>query len=95
MGGAGSTAITMFKILFLVRSHFQNKHVQLSQGSHSLEKYFNLEGFLEKPLKIKYASKSTGKSLENTLNSSIFCRTVDRDLSQYKIAVPLFGAATK
>ena len=26
-----------------------------------LEKYLNLEGFLEKSLKIKYASKSTGK----------------------------------
>ena len=26
-----------------------------------LEKYFNLEGFLEKSLKIKYALKRTGK----------------------------------
>ena len=25
------------------------------QGSHRLEKYLNLEGFLEKSLKIKYA----------------------------------------
>ena len=48
------------------------------QGSHRLEKYFNLEGFLEKSLKIKSALKSTGKSLkglEKSLNSSIFCRT--------------------
>ena len=48
------------------------------QGSHRLEKYLNLEGFLEKPLKIKYALKSTGKPLKNlekSLNSSIFCRT--------------------
>ena len=29
-----------------------------SQGSHRLEKYLNLEGFLEKSLKIKSALKS-------------------------------------
>ena len=43
-------------------------------------------------LKIKSALKSTGKSLkslEKSLNSTIFCR----DLNQYKIVVPLFGAA--
>ena len=46
--------------------------------SHRLEKYLNKEGFLEKSLKIKYALKSTGKSLkclEKSLNSSIFCMT--------------------
>ena len=69
-----------------------------SQGLHRLKKYLNLEGFLEKALKIKSALKSTGKSvksLENSLNSTTFYRlcTVDRDLNQYKIAVPLFGAA--
>ena len=66
------------------------------QGSHRLEKYLNLEGFLEKSLKNKSALKSTGKSLkspEKSLNSTIFCSTVDRDLNQYKIVVPLFGAA--
>ena len=50
----------------------------LMQGSHRLEKYLNLEGFLEKSLKIKSALKSTGKSLkslEKSLNSTIFCRT--------------------
>ena len=50
----------------------------LKQGSHRLEKYLNLEGFLERSLKIKYASKGTGislKCLEKSLNSSIFCRT--------------------
>ena len=31
------------------------------QGSHRLEKYLNLEGFLEKSMKIKSALKSTGK----------------------------------
>ena len=48
------------------------------QGSHRLEKYLNLEGFLEKSLKIRFALKSTGKSilsLEKSLNTTIFCRT--------------------
>ena len=50
----------------------------LSQGSHRLEKYLNLEGFLEKSLKIKSTLKGTGKShksLEKSLNSTIFCKT--------------------
>ena len=50
----------------------------LLQGSHRLEKYLNLEGFLEKSMKIRSALKSTGKSLkglEKSLRSSIFCRT--------------------
>ena len=50
------------------------------KGSHMLEKYMylNLEGFLEKSLKIKSALKSTRKSLkslEKSLSSTIFCRT--------------------
>ena len=48
------------------------------QGSLRLEKYLNLEGFLEKSLKIKTALKSNGKSLKNlekSLNSTIFGRT--------------------
>ena len=48
------------------------------QGSHRLEKYLNLEGFLEKSLKIKSALKSTAKTLESfekSLNSTIFYRT--------------------
>ena len=70
----------------------------LFQGSHRLETYLNLEGFLERSLKIKYALKSTGKSLkclEKSLNSSfsVGLNTVDRELNQYKIVVPLFGAA--
>ena len=55
-----------------------NSNPYLLQGSHRLEKYLNLEGFLEKSLKIKSALKSTGKSLkglEKSLNSTIFCRT--------------------
>ena len=35
------------------------------QGLHRLEKYLNLEGFLEKSMKIKFALKSTGKSLKS------------------------------
>ena len=52
--------------------------LSVSQGSHRLEKYLNLEGFLEKFLQMKYSLKSTGKSLkslEKSLNSTIFCRT--------------------
>ena len=47
------------------------------QGSDMLEKYLNLEGFLENSLKNKYFLKNTGKSLkglDKSLNSSIFCR---------------------
>ena len=36
------------------------------QALHMLEKYLNLEAFLEKSLKIKSALKSTGKSLEKS-----------------------------
>ena len=36
--------------------------VQILQGSDRLKKYLNLEGFLEKSLKINHALKSTGKS---------------------------------
>ena len=59
----------------------------MMQGSLRLEKYLNLEGFLEKSLKIKSTLKSTGKSLkslEKSLNStiSVGLGTVDRDLNQ-------------
>ena len=49
-----------------------------AKGSHRLDNYLNLEGFLEKPLKIISALKNTGKSLkslEKSLNSTIFCMT--------------------
>ena len=42
---------------------------QVIQGSHRLENYLNLEGFLEKSLKIKSALKSTGKSLKSLESS--------------------------
>ena len=68
-------------------------------GEHRLEKYLNLEGFLEKSLKVKSVLKSTGKSLKslkkslNDLLFSIDLSTVDIYLNHNKIAVPLFGAA--
>ena len=47
------------------QSRSNNQNICLSgpmtiQGSHRLEKYLNLEGFLQKSLKIKIAFKSTG-----------------------------------
>ena len=66
------------------------------QGSHRLEKYLNIEGFLEKYLKIKSALKRTGKSLKGCSQILLFyvgLNTVDRELNQYKSAVPLFGLA--
>ena len=57
--------------------------------------YLNLEGFLGKSLKIKSALKGIGKSLRglDILIFSVELNTFDRDLSQYKIVVPLLGAA--
>ena len=43
-----------------------------------LEKYLNMKGFHENSLKIKFALKSTGESLqglEKYLNFNIFCKT--------------------
>ena len=51
---------------------YKNQHMQ---GLHRLEKYLNLEVFLEKSLKISYALKSTGKSgkdLEKVLEFFFF-----------------------
>ena len=48
------------------------------QGSNRLEKYLNIQDCLEKSLNVKSALKSTGKSLkslEKSLNPTIFCRT--------------------
>ena len=55
-----------------------SKDYSVNRGLHRLEKYLNLEGFFEKSLKIKSALKSTAKSLkslEKSLNSTIFCGT--------------------
>ena len=59
-----------FYSFFSQKSHLIGS---MGQGSHRLEKYLNLEGFLEKSLKIKSALKSTGKSLkdfEKSFNST-------------------------
>ena len=64
------------------------------QGSHRLEKYLKLQDWLEKSLKIKLALKSTWKTLkglEKSLNFTIYRRI--QHCLQYKIVVPLFGAA--
>ena len=48
---------------------------KVSIGSHRLEKYLNIEVFLEKSLKIKSALKSAGASLidhEKYLNIDVF-----------------------
>ena len=74
---------TMSNVIILSKKSRQNNVKFLAtrssdQGTHRLEKYLNLEGFLEKSLKSKSALKSTGKSLkslEKSLNSTIFCRT--------------------
>ena len=66
------------KIFTILRPKILGNLGLYMQGSHRLEKYLNLEDFLEKSLKIKSALKSTGKSLKNlekSLNSTIFCRT--------------------
>ena len=68
---------------YVIRLHNLRRHAHFNwvchmQGSHRLEKCLNLEGFLEESLKIKAALKNTGKSpksLEKSLNSTIFCRT--------------------
>ena len=57
---------------------FRYLKVRYTGFAHRLEKYLNLEGFLENYLKIKSALKRTGKSLkslEKSLNSTFFCRT--------------------
>ena len=47
------------------------------QGSYRLEKYLNIQDYLEKSLKIKFALKSTGKTLkglEMFMNFTIYRR---------------------
>ena len=76
-----------------------NQSTQLDQGSHRLEKYLNIQDCLEKSLKIKFALKSTWKTLnglEKSLNFLPFTggfSSVFEDQNQYEIVLPLFGAA--
>ena len=69
------------------------------QGSHRLEKYLNIQDCLEKSLKNKICLEKylkTLKGLEKSLNFTI-CKRIQHcffeGLNQYKIVVPLFGAA--
>ena len=39
----------------------------MQQGSHRLEKYLNIQDYLENSLKIRIASKSIGKTLKGPL----------------------------
>ena len=67
------------------------------QGLLRLEKYLNLEGFIEKSLKILSALKSTWKSLKKSpwiLPIYVGLNTVDRELNQYKIVVPFVWCGT-
>ena len=76
-----SWCLVMVERLFLTvpRGCLQFVIVVFPDHTHLLFlKYLNLEGFLERSLKIKSALKSTGKSLkslEKSLNSTILCRT--------------------
>ena len=58
-------------------------------GLYGLEKYFNMEGFLEKSLKIKSALKSAGKwlqGLEKYLNKEDFLEKSWKIKSVFKSA---------
>ena len=71
-------------------------HLFVTQNSHRLEKYLNLEGYLEKSLKIKSDMKKTwkhSKALKSPwiLLFTVVFSTVDKDLNQYNFL--LFGAA--
>ena len=70
--------IKLFAFIFEQSSYSYSDLVSDYRVCTGLKNYWNLEGFLEKSLKIKSALKSTGKSLkslEKSLNSTIFCRT--------------------
>ena len=72
-----------------------------AQSSHRLEKYLDTQDCLEKSLKIKFALKSTWKTLKG-LEKSLLLEFLPLQedstlfigcLNQYKIVVPLSGAA--
>ena len=73
-------------------------YVYVIPGSHRLEKYLNLEGFFKSPWKLNLPWKvleNHSKALKSPwiLLFSVGLNSVDRDLNQYKIDVPLFSAA--
>ena len=74
-----------------------NIPVYITQGPHRLEKYLNLKTFLKSPWKLNLPWKvleNHSEALKRPwiLLFSVGLSTVDRDLIQYKIDVPLFGA---
>ena len=93
----------MYQIEKLLESHEKKKagadaNETDPQGSHRLEKYLNIQDCLENSLKNKFALKSTWKTLKGlgkSLNFTIYRRIqyCFGDLNQYKIVMPLFGAA--
>ena len=54
-------------VFYAVFVSFWGRYFKPLQGSHMLEKYLNIEGFLEKSLKSKYALKSTEKIMQRPL----------------------------
>ena len=75
---SGTTNPIIPNLSYCARGIYNVYVLEVMQGSHRLEKYLNLEGLLEKSLKMKSALKSTGKSLkglEKSLNFTIFFRT--------------------
>ena len=96
LGQIGERIILSDRALDILHTH--QFISSILQGSHRLEKYLNIQGCLEKSLKIKFALKNTWKTLkglEKSLNFIIYRRIQHClwNLNQYKIVVPLFGAA--
>ena len=66
---------------------------KLIQGSHRLEKYLNIQDFLEKSLNINLPGKANALKSPWILPFTGGFNSVFGDLNQYKIVVSLFGAA--
>ena len=75
-GGGGAALIQNHHCLFPIEQ-IECKNFDLSQGSHRLEKYLNIQDCLEKSLNLKFALKNTWKTLkglEKSLNFTIYRR---------------------
>ena len=98
----GSSESTLVKMHHCRKSHVTAQmfdiYTIIIQGLLRLEKYLNIQDYLEKSLKIKFALKSTRnilKGLEKFFNFPLTggFNTIFGDLNHYKSVVPLFGAA--
>ena len=58
-GCTGTSESTLVKMPHCWKSHVVAQLLLLSQGSHRLEKFLNIQDSLEKSFKIKFALKST------------------------------------